>query len=168
MPGKTILRVLRHLAVPDWWALRSFPKPKLLKIEHAIAESERVHQGELRFVVEASQSLSRLLHGQSARERAIELFAQLGVWDTEHNTGVLIYVQLIDRRVEIVADRGINARVGEAFWKAVCRRIEAAYRDGRFEQGTLQAINEITAVLAQCFPARGDNPDELPNAPVTC
>ena len=144
----TILRTLHHLVVPDWWALRSFPKSTRLRIERAIAASESAHLGELRFVVEASQ------------------FSQLGVWDTEHNSGVLIYVQLVDRRVEIVADRGINARVEEGFWNAICRRIEAAYRAGSFEQGTLLALNDVTAVLAEHFPATGDNPDELPNAPV--
>ncbi len=133
---------------------------------YEIAASESAHLGELRFVVEASQSLHGLLHDQSARARAVELFSQLGVWDTEHNSGVLIYVQLVDRRVEIVADRGINARVEEGFWNAICRRIEAAYRAGSFEQGTLLALNDVTAVLAEHFPATGDNPDELPNAPV--
>ena len=162
----TILRTLHHFVVPDWWALRSFPKSTLLRIERAIAASESAHLGELRFVVEASQSLHGLLHDQSARARAVELFSQLGVWDTEHNSGVLIYVQLVDRRVEIVADRGINARVEEGFWNAICRRIEAAYRAGSFEQGTLLALNDVTAVLAEHFPATGDNPDELPNAPV--
>lgn len=161
----TILRILHHLVVPDWWALRSFPKASLEKIERAITDSESTHLGELRFVVESSQSLHGLLQGQSTRARAVELFSQLGVWDTEHNSGVLIYVQLVDRRVEIVADRGINARVDEVFWNAICRRLEAAYRLGQFEQGTLLALNDITAELVKYFPAIGDNPNELPNSP---
>ncbi|MBK7356073.1 TPM domain-containing protein [Propionivibrio sp.] len=162
----TILRILRHLILPDWWALRPFSKATLRKIEQAISASENTHLGELRFVVEATLPLHGLWHGQSARARAVELFSQLGVWDTEHNTGVLIYVQLIDRRVEIVADRGINAKVGDAFWSTVCRRIEGAFREGQFEEGTLLALSAITDVLAEHFPATGDNPDELPNAPL--
>jgi uncharacterized membrane protein len=159
-------RLLRHLVLPDWCVLRAFPKPSLRAIEQAITASERTHQGELRFVVEGNLPLHGVLRGQSPRERAIELFAQLGVWDTEHNSGVLIYVQLIDRRVEIVADRGIHARVGEAFWRAICRRLEAEFRQGRFESGALLALKETTAALAEHFPASGDNFNELPDAPL--
>lgn len=159
-------RLLRHLVLPDWWVLRSFPKPALRTIEQAIAASEKRHQGELRFVVEASLPLPGLFRHESARARAIELFSQLKVWDTAHNSGVLIYLQLIDRRVEIVADRGIHQRVGDEFWAAICRRMETAFREGRFEEGTLLALGDITAVLTEHFPASADNPNELPNAPL--
>ncbi len=159
-------RFLRHMLWPDWWVLRAFPKSALRTIEQAITDSERAHQGELRFVVETGLPLHGLLRDQSPRARAIELFAQLGVWDTEHNSGVLIYVQLRDRCVEIIADRGIDARVDDAFWSAVCRRMEAAFREGRFESGALLALKEITMALAENFPASGDNCDELPNAPL--
>jgi len=156
-------RLLRHHLLPDWWVLRVFPKPVLSAIEQAIAASELTHLGELRFVVEANLPMHGLLRNQSARERAIELFSQLGMWDTEHNSGVLVYVQLLDRRVEIVADRGIHARVGEAFWREICRRMEEAFREGLFEKGVLTALNEITVVLSAHFPASSDNPNELPN-----
>ena len=159
-------RFLRHHLLPDWWVLRVFPKPVLSAIEQAIAASERTHLGELRFVVEANLPMHGLLRNQSARERAIELFSQLGMWDTEHNSGVLVYVQLLDRRVEIVADRGIHARVGEAFWREICRRMEEAFREGQFEKGVLTALNEITVVLSGHFPASGDNPNELPDTPL--
>lgn len=159
-------RLMRHLVLPDWWVLRAFPKQALNTLEWAVSASEQSHRGELRLVVEASLPVYGLLRNQSPRARAIELFSQLGVWDTELNSGVLIYVQLIDRSVEIIADRGIDARVGTEFWNAVCRRLEAAYHCGQFESGTLQAVEEITAALAKHFPASGDNPDELPNAPL--
>jgi uncharacterized membrane protein len=160
-------RLLRHLILPDWWALRAFPNPALRAIEQTITESERTHQGEIRFVVEANLPMHGLLCEQSPRARAIELFSQLGVWDTEHNSGVLIYVQLLDRSVEIVADRGIHAKVGDAFWNSICRRMEAAFREGQFESGALQALGEMTATLAEHFPAAvGNNPNELPNAPL--
>jgi uncharacterized membrane protein len=159
-------RLFHHLVLPDWWVLRAFPKPALRRIEQAVSASERTHLGELRIVVEANLPLHCVLRDQSPRARAIELFSRLGVWDTEHNSGVLIYVQLIERRVEIVADRGIDAKVGEAFWSAVCRRMEQAFGEGRFEQGALLALAEITAALAEYFPASADNPDELPNAPL--
>ncbi len=159
-------RILRHLLRPHWWALRIFPESARQAIGRAITASERLHQAELRFVVEAGLPIRRLLQGQSSRQRAIELFAQLGVWDTEHNSGVLIYVQLIDRRVEVVADRGIHAKVGEAFWNAVCRRMETAFAAGRFEDGALLALGDITTALAEHFPASGANLDELANAPL--
>jgi len=159
-------RLLHHLVIPDWYALRAFPKAALRRVEQAIAESERSHQGELRLVVEANLPLAGLLRDQSSRQRAVELFGELGVWDTEHNCGVLIYLQMLDRRVEIVADRGIHCRVGDAFWSAACRRLEASFREGKYEAGTLRALDEVTAALTEHFPATVDNPDELPNAPL--
>ena len=159
-------RLLRHLVIPDWWARRAFPKALLRRIEQAIATSEQSHGGELRLVVEANLPLAALLSDQSPRQRAVELFGELGVWDTEHNCGVLIYLQLLDRCVEIVADRGIHRRVGDAFWQAVCGRLEKSFCDGRYEQGVARALDEITAALAENFPATADNPDELSNVPL--
>ena len=159
-------RVLKHLLVPHWIALRPFPQAMLKRIESAVGESEARHDGELRFAVEGGLDAEALWRGQSARGRAIELFAQLRVWDTEHNSGVLIYVQLVDRSIEIVADRGINAKVAQESWDGICRRMEAAFGEGRYEQGTLAAIDEVTALLARHFPPGGSNPNELPNQPV--
>lgn len=146
--------------------MRAIPASVLGAVERAIGDSERRHTGELRFVVEGPLPVSALLAGQSSRERAIELFAQLRVWDTDANSGVLIYVQLIDRKVEIVADRGIHARVGQAFWDGVCGRMQTEFRAGRFEAGALAAITEITTALAEHFPPGGSNPNELPDAPL--
>ena len=160
------MRLVRHLLLPDWWAMRVYPKATLEAIEGAIAASERSHCGELRFAVEAGLPLSCLLRDETPRQRAIELFSRLGVWDTENNSGVLIYVQLLDRRIEIVADRGINARVGEACWAAICRRMEAAFSVNEHEQGIVRALGEISAVLAEHFPAAVANDNELPNAPL--
>ena len=159
-------RLFRHLLLPDWWALRAFPPATLAAVTRAIAASERTHCGELRLVVEAGLPLPTLWRQHAPRDRAIALFSELRVWDTEENSGVLIYLQLIDRRVEIVADRGINARVGPAFWRAVCRQMEQAFREGRFETGTLAALNAINDVLTEHFPSTGNNPNELPDAPL--
>lgn len=160
------VRFLRHALQPQWWTMRAFPQATLARLEAAIADSERQHAGELRFVVEAALPPIHLLCGRSARERAVELFSQLRVWDTEANSGVLIYVQLIDHQVEIVADRGIDARVGHAFWESVCGRMQAAFRAGRFEAGALAALAEITTALATHFPPGADNPNELPDRPL--
>ena len=159
-------RIFKHLSLPQWRIGLAFPKRVLHAIEQAIAASEKNHDAELRFAVEAGLPLAALLRGQTARQRAVGVFAQLRVWDTEHNSGVLIYVQLVDRKVELLADRGINARVPQEEWNAICHRLEQRYRKGEFEQGTLAAIGEITEHLARHFPPREKNPNELPNRPV--
>jgi len=161
-----LMRIIRHLTLPDWWVRRPLSTAVRAAIERAIADSEVSHRGELRFVAETDLPLPALLRGDSARERAIEIFSRLGVWDTEENSGVLIYVQLVDRRVEILADRGINARVPQSEWDAICRRLEQAYRRGAFEAGTVAAIGEISALLRRHFPAAATNPNELPDRPL--
>lgn len=160
------IRIFRHLFLPQWSIGLAFPKRVMQSIEQAIAASEKRHDAELRFAVEAGLALPALLRGQTSRQRAVEVFSQLRVWDTEHNSGVLIYVQLVDRKVEILADRGISALVPQVEWNAICGRLEQSYRKGAFEQGTLAAIEEITVRLARHFPPRGANPNELPNRPV--
>jgi len=159
-------RAFQHLLLPQWTAARAFPAPVLASIERAVGMSEAHHDAELRFAVEAGLPLVALCRGQSARQRAVEVFSQLRVWDTENNSGVLIYVQTIDRKVEIVADRGINARVRQAEWDAICRGMEEYFRRGAFEAGALAAIGEISALLERHFPPRETNPDELSNQPV--
>lgn len=151
---------------PDWLARRPFTPAVLQRIEAAITRSESAHRGEIRFALEGALELMPLLHGLTPRARAIEVFSLLRVWDTEENTGVLIYLQLLDRDFEIVADRGISARVPQQQWEAICRRMEAAFRERRFEDGVVTGLQEINALLAQHFPARASNPDELPNKPV--
>jgi len=159
-------RLLKHLFIPGWLARRPFTPAVLGRIEAAIRASERTHHAELRFVVEGNLDPRHVLHGISARQRALELFSQLRVWDTTHNSGVLIYVQCADRAIEIVADRGINAKIAQSEWDAICRRMEEAFRAGRYEEGVLQGIRDIGALLDRHFPASGDNPDELPDRPV--
>jgi uncharacterized membrane protein len=159
-------RLFKHLFAPHWFVRRAFPRRVLDAIGAAIGASEQSHDGELRFVVEAGLHPWPLWRGQTTRQRAAALFAELRVWDTAHNSGVLIYVQVVDHRIEIVADRGISAKVPQALWDAICRRMEAAFREQQFEAGSLVAIREITALLAQHFPPQGDNPNELPDQPV--
>lgn len=161
-----LLRTLRHLATPDWVTRRAFPARTRKAIEMAIGRSESAHRGEVRFAVEAGLPVRALARGMPARDRAIELFSQLRVWDTAENGGVLIYVQLVDRRVEIVADRGIAGHVAQQTWDDICRGLEQAYRERNFESGTLAAIERITDLLVRHFPARPVNPNELPDAPV--
>jgi len=159
-------RVFRHLFTPDWLAVRLFPRAALKRFEDAVRQSEASHRGELRVAIDAGIGLLPLLRGVTPRGRALEAFARLRVWDTEENSGVLIYLQLVDRDIEIVADRGISAKVGQAQWDAICHRMEEAFRARRFEDGVLKGIAEITTLLSTHFPARSENPDELPDRPV--
>ncbi len=159
-------RVFRHLFMPSWRVLLAFPAHTLRAVEAAIREGEAAHAGEIRFAVESALPLIPLLRGQSARERALEIFAQLRVWDTEHNNGVLIYLLLADHDVEIVADRGVHARVGGEGWEQICREMETSFREGKFEVGVLHGINAVSAHLARHYPAQGKGRNELGDRPV--
>jgi uncharacterized membrane protein len=160
------MRALRHLFSLPGAVARAFPASSLKKIEEAVAESEKRHGGEIRFAVEAALDPIPLFRGQSARQRAIECFSELGVWDTERNNGVLLYLLLADRDVEIVADRGFNGKVSAAEWEAVCRAMETSLRAGRYEAAVLDAVRALTPLLARHFPAGPTDLDELPNRPI--
>lgn len=165
MAGK-LKRIVSHLIYPQWRARLAFPQAALEAIEAEIAASEALHTGELRFVMEGNLDLIPLLRGTSARQRAIDTFSHLRIWDTEENSGVLIYVLLADRQVEILADRGISRKVDDATWQRICTTMERAFGRGQFCEGALTGVHEISRVLAEHFPASGVNPDELPNAAV--
>ena len=161
-----ILRLMRHLATTRWSTRRSFPQTVRDAIEKAIGECESRHGGEIRFVVETAFDVPELWRNLAPRTRALQLFGQFGVWNTEHNNGVLIYLLLADRKVEIVADRGIDASVGSAGWEKICRDMEAEFAAGRFEQGALAGIAAVSRELARHFPHDGTTRNELPDAPV--
>ena len=161
-----IKRIARHLLVTDGQVSRIFGRSALNTIEAAIKASEAEHVGEIRFVVEGGLDGAPLFKGQSARERAIELFSQLRVWDTQQNTGVLIYLLLADRAVEIVADRRIHAKVDAQEWSKVCRQMEAAFRQSDFEVGVVSGVQAVTRHLLQHFPSDSRDRNELPNKPV--
>jgi uncharacterized membrane protein len=160
-----VSRFVRHLFHPRWLVYRSFPERTLDRITAAVADSERGHGGEIRFVVEGALDFLPLLNGQTTRHRALEVFSRLRIWDTEANNGVLIYLLLADRDVEILADRGLNGKVSPQEWEAICREMEAHFARGEFEQGTLAGISRVDALLRRHFPVAGANPNELPDAP---
>lgn len=160
-----IVRAIRHLTAPSWFARRRFRYADREVIRAAVAASEASHRGELRVVIEGSLPLCTLLRSQSARERAACLFASLGVGNTEEATGILIYVQLIDRRVEVLADTGIAACVPQVEWDQICREMELAFGEGAWRRGVLEAIDRATRLLELYFPARGGNPNELDDFP---
>jgi len=159
-------RITRHLMATQWSVGRAFPAASLAAIDKAIHASEATHSGEIRFAVEGALHTEPLLRGQTARERAIDVFSQLRIWDTERNNGVLIYLLLADRDVEIVADRGIDAKVPPQEWERICRNMETAFRKGDFEGGVIGGIREVTRHLAEHFPPIDGDRDELPDKPV--
>jgi len=161
-----LARVLKHLLIPDWVSKRNFSARVLREIEKAIKASERRHQGELRFVAEGSMPIHYVFLKRSSRRRAEELFSSLRVWDTERNTGVLIYVQLVSRHIDIVADRGIAAKVAQEEWDAVCRVMESSFRKKEFLKGSLEALERVTALLVRHFPSAGGGVNELPDRPL--
>ena len=162
----SIKRIGKHLIEHHWRARRLFPPEVLKQIEQAIKACEATHSGQLRFVVEGALDGKPLFTGQSARHRALDIFSRLRIWDTAHNNGVLIYLLLADRKVEIVADRGIDAKVGAAGWERICKAMEGDFRSGNFAGGVIKGIGAVSRELAKYFPGHGAHPNELPDAPV--
>ncbi len=155
---KFLKRFFRHVWMSPLQVWRAFPKTTLSNIEQAVATSEKTHRGQVRFVVEAELTTGHLWAGHSSRARAVEVFSGLRVWDTEENNGVLVYVLLADRKVEIVADRGIHKQVGDARWRAICKEMEHHFKRGEFSEGSLIAINKIGVELEHYFPLMANAP----------
>jgi uncharacterized membrane protein len=152
MVFKSITRFFKHLLSHPWQVKRHFSALALQNIEAAITASETKHTGEIRFVVEAGLHPYEIAYSKTPRKRGIELFGRLNIWDTEQNNGVLIYLLLADRDVEIVADRSIDKHIGYDNWDAMCHEMEVLFRRGEFEAGVLLGINKVSAALEQHFP----------------
>lgn len=161
-------RIWRHQWMDEADVRHVLPDAAMERLAARVGASERRHSGEIRICVEAGLPWSYLRRNASARERAVTLFGKLRVWDTEHNNGVLIYLLLAEHAIEIVADRGIDARVDDAEWAAMAQRMGAAFHEGRFEDGLTQALEEMSALLVAHFPLADNQPDtnELPDEPV--
>ncbi|WP_372828295.1 TPM domain-containing protein [Polaromonas sp.] len=166
----SLSRTLKHLWLDADDTRRAIPPDLLTRLMQRVAASEKRHSGEIRICVEAGLPLSYLWRGAPARERAVTLFGKLRVWDTEHNNGVLIYLLLADHAIEIVADRGLARHVSAVQWQAMVARMGEAFRNGRYEDGLTQALEETSALLMAHFavdtPGPGGNPNELPDTPV--
>lgn len=161
-----LTRLLRHLFTPYWILRARFKVPMLAEVERRIHDVERMHPGELRFVVEHALELGDILGGLTTRERALEVFGLLRVWDTEHNSGILIYLLHAEHAVEIVADRGIARRVPQSEWDALCRELEKDFQAGRYGEGALAAVNGAATLLEKHFPVHTGGRNELPDQPL--
>jgi uncharacterized membrane protein len=159
-------RLWRHIVTDRRDVNRAFPPEEMVRVENAIAEGELRHAGQVCFAVEAALSLARVWQRVTPRERALEVFGLLRVWDTERNDGVLVYMLLADRDVEIIADRGIDARVGQPAWEAICRTMESACRAGRYAEGVEQGVRAIADLLALHSPRTGEVRNELSDKPI--
>lgn len=159
-------RLVKHLFLPDWLVRVRFKKHQMQQIAEAIASSEKLHDGEIRFAVEASLPLADLLRNCSARERGLAVFSKLGIWDTEQNNGVLIYFLLADHDFEIIVDRGFNAKVDPRVWQAIAQSMEQHCKQGDFGGAVLVGILTITQLMTRYFPDTGKSRNELPDQPV--
>jgi hypothetical protein len=159
------MRWIRHLAAGAS-VRRLFPQATLDAIHHAIAAGEKRHRGEVCFAIEHAMPWRDLARGCSVRERAQEVFSRLRVWDTQHNSGVLIYLLVADRAIEIVADRGIAARVGQQEWQRICDGMRERFVANDYERGVIDGVNAVSDLLAQHFPDDGSARNELADAPV--
>ena len=160
-------RLLKHRWLDERDAARALDAAALARLQARVAQSEALHSGEIRVLVEAGLPLSYLWRDLPARARAVTMFGKLRVWDTEHNNGVLIYLLLADHAIEIVADRGLARHVPQAHWDAVMSDMRDAFRAGQFEAGLMQAIARVDDALTRHFPLTTGqgNPNELPDRP---
>ena len=160
------MRLIRHLTA-GMGARRLFPPATLEAIHKAVSAGEQRHRGQVCFAIEQALPLHRLSRKLSVRERAREVFAQLHVWDTEHNSGVLIYVLIAEHAIEIVADRGIAARVKQVEWQGICDAMRERFRAGEFERGALEGVKAASDILAREFPSDGSRREnELADEPI--
>lgn len=163
---KTFSRLWRHVSTTTAAGRRAFPEETLKAIEEAITEGETRHRAEVHMIVEPALDVSALLGGMSSRERARELFSDYRVWDTEENCGVLVYVNLADHKVEIVADRGVGKIIPSSEWEAVCRLMTRGFAQGEYHSSVIKALSRLNDLLEQHYPDDGSRHNQLPNRPV--
>jgi len=161
-----IRRFFRHLFTTRAATRRAFPDASLDAIESGIAEGEKTHRAEIRVIIETAISIEAVLSRMTPRERALELFGRYGIWDTEENCGILIYINLADRQVEIVADRGISTKINPDEWNHICKIMTAGFSQGRFHESTLEALSALNQLLAQQVPSTGPHENQLPDHPI--
>lgn len=163
---KLFSRLCKHLFTTHAAGKRAFPSSTLKTIEAAIVEGEKLHKAEVRLIVEHSLSTRAVLQRTTSRQRAIELFSQYRIWDTEENCGVLVYVNIADRKVEIIADRTVSKRITPKEWHAVCGTMTHGFSQGEFHDSSAVAMAQLNALLQSIFPANGEHQNQLPNKPI--
>jgi uncharacterized membrane protein len=163
---RTLSRIWRHLVTTSATARRVFPPASLDDIQKAIAKGETLHRAEVRLVIEPSLSIQAVLNGTSSRERAVELFSLYDIWDTEENCGILIYVELADHKVEIVADRGVSRIINESEWQEICQTMTRGFARNSYGDAVIEAIEKLNALLHVRFPDDDAGMNQLSNRPI--
>lgn len=163
---KILTRMMRHLFTTTAAGRRAFPPPTLTAIQAAIAEGEEQHRAEVRLIVEPALPVPAVLSGHASRQRARELFSLYRIWDTEENCGVLIYINLADRKVEIIADRGVGRAVAASDWQAVCHTMTRGFAQGEFHDSAIAGLTQLNRILATHFPANGSRSNQLSDRPI--
>ena len=145
---------------------RYFNKQDRMHIANAVQQAEKGHVGEIQVVIEGHIPCSQAYH-QNTRLRAQQLFAELGVWDTELNSGVLLYLNLCERKVEIVIDRGLKNATQAETWNEICQNIVVTLAQKEYLRAVIGGVNEIGQVLDQYY-VKTDlyDENELPNEPI--
>lgn len=161
-----LCRWLQNLTTTPFTLRRCFPAATLAAIDAACAVSEQYHRAEIRCAVETTLSAGHLFRRLDSAARAREVFSFLRMWDTAENNGVLLYVLLAERKIEIVADRGFAGHVTPAVWESICAGMEKAFADGQYEAGTLLALERISALARRYFPAGTGDRNELQDTTV--
>jgi len=164
--GFSLARLLRHLFTTAAAGRRLFPSATLKAIQAAIAQGEKLHRAEVRLIVEPAMPVADVFGGMSSRERARLLFSDYRIWDTEENCGVLVYVNLADHKVEIIADRAVGRAIAAADWQKVCRTMTAGFAAGNYHDSAIAALAQLNALLHAHFPSDGATPNELSNRPL--
>ncbi len=162
----TLKRLWRHLTTTRAFGRRAFPKEVLAEIQQTIAHGEQLHRAEVRIIIEPALPLDDVLEGAHPRSRARELFSDYRVWDTEENSGVLIYLNLADHQVEIVADRGVGRLVQAAEWQAICDTMTRELRRGAYRESTIAALQQLNLLLQQRLPPNGQRANQLSDKPI--
>jgi len=161
-----LTRCLRHMFTTGFAVRRAFPKPTLEAIQASIASGEKIHRAQVRLAIEPALALPDLLHGMSARQRARDLFAHYRIWDTEENCGILIYINLADHKVEILADRAVGRALGANEWRQICNTMTQGFSEGKFHESTLAGLQQLNNLLGTNFPSSGSTSNELSNRPL--
>ena len=159
-------RAFRHLFTTSRAGKKAFPETTLQAIQEVITAGEKLHRAEVQLIVEPSLPLSEIWEGTSSRERAIELFSTHRIWDTEENSGILIYIDLADHQVEIVADRGIDHITTSDEWRSICQTMTSGFAQGNYHDSAIAALKLLNDILHDHLPDLEGQPDQLPNRPI--
>ncbi|XID75158.1 TPM domain-containing protein [Alkanindiges sp. WGS2144] len=140
----------KHACYIPWRTRHYFNAQAREQIHQAVTQAEFGHAGEIQVIIEGHLPLDLALRGDTAL-RARQLFAQYGVWDTAYNSGVLLYINLCARQVEILADRGIHQFVNDEHWQAICQQVTSLLAHGHYADGVLAGVQQIGATLEQFY-----------------